>query len=83
MDEVLAQLLPAVEEQLASPDTPYVAETYQRLLTHDDIDAEEAKNLIAFCLADELEALEREERPFNAERYQTLLSLLPTMPEGR
>lgn len=82
MDDLITQLLPAVEQQLNSPDTPYVTETYKRLLEIDDIDAEEAKNMIAFCLADEIEAVDREERDFSPERYQTLLALLPIMPEG-
>ena len=39
--------------------------------------------MLAFCLADEIEAMTSEERPFNTERYQLLLTLLPAMPEGR
>lgn len=83
MDDLITQLLPAVEQQLNSSETPYVSEAFTRLLTHDDIDEAEAKNMIAFCLADELETLDREDRDFSAARYQTLLSLLPTMPEGK
>lgn len=83
MDDVLKHLLPAVEQQLTSPDTPYVAEAHRRLCTeHEDIDPEEAKAMIAFCLADELEAMELEGRSFDPQRYQLLLSFLPTMPEA-
>ena len=83
MDEAVEQLIPAVEQQLASPVTLYVKETFERLLTEPDIEEDEAKAMIAFCLADEIEALEIEKRDFSEERYQTLLSLLPIMPEGR
>lgn len=78
--EILA-LLPAVDEQLASPETPFVAEAYQSLLGEDDIEEEEAKYMIAFCLADEIEKMNKEERPFDSNRYQMLLTLLPALPE--
>lgn len=78
--EILA-LLPAIEEQLTSPETPFVAKTLSNLLAEDDIEEEEAKYMIAFCLADEIEKMNREERPFNLERYQLLLTLLPALPE--
>ena len=83
MDEALEKLRPAIEEQLASPDTPYVKEAYERILEEPDIDEEEAKSMLAFCLADEIEAMMAAERDFDSERYQMLLTLLPVMPEGR
>jgi len=83
MDEALEKIIPAVEQQIDSPATPYVKEAFERLVGTDEIDEHEAKAMIAFCLADEVEALEREKRDFSEERYQTLLSFLPTMPEGR
>lgn len=78
--EILA-LLPAIDEQLASPETPFVAEALASLLEQDDIEEEEAKYMLAFCLADEIEKMTSEERPFNLARYQLLLTLLPTLPE--
>ena len=83
MDEALNDLLPAIAEQLESPDTPYVREAYERLLEEPDFDEEEARAMLAFCLADELEAMTADERSFDAERYQMLLKLLPAMPEGK
>lgn len=83
MDEAIGHLLPAIEEQLQSPETRYVRETFERLLTEPDIDEEEARAMLAFCLADELEAMTVEERTFDTPRYQMLLNLLPVMPEGR
>lgn len=81
MNEIVEMLLPAVEQQMESPETPFVAATFSRLIALDDIDADEARRLIAFCLADESERMREEERAFNLERYQHLLDLLPTMPE--
>jgi len=85
MDPIIAELLPAIEEQLASPDTPYVADTFDHLinLPDEDISPEEAKQMIAFCLADEIDTMATEDRPFNPTRYQLLLKLLPTLPEGK
>lgn len=78
--EILA-LLPAIEEQLTSAQTPFVQSALTSLLAEDDIEDEEAKYMLAFCLADEIEKMNSEDRPFNLERYQLLLSLLPTLPE--
>jgi len=83
MDEVVTALLPAIAQQLKSPDTPYVMETYLRLAKDTAIEDQEARHMLAFCLADEIETLEREERPFDPARYQMLLNLLPALPEGR
>ena len=83
MDEAVEKLLPAIEEQLNSPETPYVREAFYRILTKPNIEEEEAKAMLAFCLADEVEAMMADERDFDSNRYQTLLELLPVMPEGR
>lgn len=83
MDEILLQLLPAIEEQLKSPETPYVRETFDRLIQDPEIDEDEAKAMLAFCLADEVEMMQDHKRLFDADRYQLLLQLLPIMPEGR
>ena len=80
MDEGIEQLVPAVEQQLASPENPYVQETYQRLLQDPEIDEHEAKLMIALCLADESERMLDEESEFDSDRYQTLLSFLPKLP---
>ena len=83
MDEAVEKLLPAIEEQLSSKETPYVRTAYERILEEPDIEEDEAKAMLAFCLADEIEAMMTNERPFDSDRYQMLLSLLPVMPEGR
>ena len=80
MDDGVEQVVPAVEQQLISPETPYVDETYQRLLQDPDIDEEEAKLMIALCLADESECMVAGNREFDVARYRTLLTLLPKLP---
>jgi hypothetical protein len=81
MSEIIEMLIPAVEEQITSAETPFVKEAYQRLLKEPDIDEEEAKKMIALCLADESERMMDDHCAFNLERYKTLLNLLPTLPE--
>ena len=83
MDEAVESLIPAINEQMDSPETLYVRETYERLVSEPDIEDDEARAMLAFCLADEIEAMTAGERPFDTERYQLLLTLLPAMPEGR
>ena len=38
MSEILEMLIPAVEQQIASPETPFVRAAFERLLTEADID---------------------------------------------
>ncbi len=78
--EILA-LLPAIEEQLSSPETPFVTQAYKTLLATDGIESEEATYMLAFCLADEIEKMTQEKRPFDSNRYEMLLKLLPALPQ--
>ena len=80
MDDGIEQLIPAVEQQISSTETPYVGQAYRRLLEEPDIDEHEAKLMIALCLADESEAMVEKERDFDITRYQKLLTLLPILP---
>ena len=80
MKDGIEQLVPAVEQQISSPETPYVARTFQRLLTDPAIDEHEAKLMLALCLADESEAMVQQKRDFNVSRYCDLLDLLPKLP---
>ena len=81
--EIALKLIPAVEEQLASRDTPYVKQHFDRLLKEEDCDEQEAKEMIALCLADEIERMEREnDRQFNQTRYQMMLGFLPKLPDA-
>lgn len=82
-DPEIHALLPAIDQQLASPDTPFVAETLAHLVHDHAIDLDEARYMIAFCLADEIERLGATDTAFDLKRYQTLLQLLPTLPEAK
>lgn len=79
-EELSDKLMPAVEEQIASPETPFVREHYDRLRAEGEEDRE-AKKLIALCLADEVEQMQLENRPFNLSRYEQMLQFLPVIPE--
>lgn len=78
--DLVSSLIPAVEQQLESPDTPFVKETYERLLENEFSD-DEAKKAIALCLADESNRMFIDKRDFDLERYQELLDDLPELPE--
>ena len=79
--ELLATLVPAVEQQMSSAETAFVKEAFERVVTESEIEAEEVKLMLAVCLADEMERMLAEEREFDLERYRTLLELLPALPE--
>ena len=82
-DDLVKNLVPAVEQQLESEQTPFVKDTLDRLLkSNEEIDAEEAKMMIALCLADESNRMFIDKRDFDLRRYQALLSNLPELPEA-
>jgi len=78
--ELSEKLLPAVEEQMESSETVFVKEHYERLLGEGE-EEDEAKKLIALCLADEVEMMQKENRSFNLDRYEQMLQFLPIVPE--
>jgi hypothetical protein len=75
-DELLADLLTAVEQQITSPQTPYVAATVQRLLKL-GMEASEAKSQIALCLGEEMDEVLRKRRAFDEKAYRASLNALP------
>lgn len=77
-ENLIESLLPAVEQQLESPDTPYVKKTFTRLVEKEALSPEEAKELIALCLADESNRMFIDKRDFDVARYQQLLAGLPS-----
>ncbi len=79
-DDLLPDLLAAVEQQLVSPQTKYVAKTYQRLLKA-GLEENEAKNQIALCLGEEMDAVLRQKRGFDEKAYRFALDELPLQPE--
>ncbi len=80
-EELSLSLIPAVEQQLESSETPFVKEHFDRLIQEDEIDEHEAKKMIALCLADEVETMQKEQRSFNLPRYQQMVQFLPLLPE--
>ena len=75
------ELITAVQQQKQSDETPFVMATYIRL-TQDGCESEEADELIACCLANELKAMDKENRDFDIKRYEQLLTWLPLLPEN-
>lgn len=78
--ELSTNLIPAVEQQMESEETPFVKEHYTRLV-EEGIEETEAKMMIALCLADEVETLQKEGREFNLLRYESMIQFLPILPE--
>jgi hypothetical protein len=79
-DELLADLLAAVEQQLTSPQTKYVAKTFDRLVKG-GLEISEAKSQIALCLGEEMDQVLRKGRRFNENAYRAALGELPFAPE--
>ncbi|MGC4014003.1 MAG: hypothetical protein QM755_05715 [Luteolibacter sp.] len=75
-EDLLPELLAAVEQQLTSPQTKYVAKTLERLLKLGVPEAE-AKEQIALCLGQEMDAAYRKRRGFDEKSYKGLLDELP------
>lgn len=73
---LLPELLAAVEQQLTSRQTPYVAKTLQRLVAL-GIAEDEAKQQIAICLAETIEEMTKKHRGFDEKAYRTALDELP------
>ena len=74
---LIESLLPAVEQQLESPQTPYVKSTFIRLVEQEKLSPDHAKELIAICLADESNRMFIDKRDFDVTRYEQLLADLP------
>ena len=75
-DDLLPDLITAVEQQLASPQTPYVAKTLGRLVKL-GVDESDAKTQIALCLGEEMDAILRTRKPFDEKSYRARLDALP------
>ena len=80
-DDLLPDLLAAVEQQLVSPQTPYVAKTLARLLGL-GVEESEAKTQIALCLGEEMDNILRTRKPFDEQSYRVNLDGLPQAEEN-
>ena len=76
-ESLIESLMPAVDQQLESDQTPYVKATFDRLVEQEQLSPDLAKELIAICLADESNRMYVDKRDFDIHRYQQLLEELP------
>ncbi|MDG1358440.1 MAG: hypothetical protein P8P36_09630 [Akkermansiaceae bacterium] len=76
-ESLIESLLPAVDQQLESAQTTYVKSTFDRLVEQEQLSPDQAKELIAICLADESNRMYIDKRDFDIQRYQQLLEELP------
>jgi hypothetical protein len=79
-DELLSDLLAAVEQQLVSPQTSYVAKTLERLSAA-GLTVEQAKEQIALCLGEVMDEMMRSRRGFDEKAYREALAGLPLAGE--
>lgn len=75
-DDLFPDLLAALEQQLTSPQTKYVASTLVRLLIR-GLDEESAKAQMALCLGEEMDQVLRRHRGFDEAAYRAALDALP------
>lgn len=75
-DDLFADLISAVEQQLASPQTPYVAKHFNRLVQQ-GLSEDEAKAQIAECLGEEMDQVLRTRKGFDEKAYKSALESLP------
>ncbi|WP_312930030.1 hypothetical protein [Stutzerimonas nitrititolerans] len=73
-------LIQAIENQLEAGDPPAAQATLNKL-TLVGYEREESIKLMALALAREIRQMLDEDRPFDAEGYETLLRGLPELPE--
>ena len=80
-DEMIEDLLPAVQEQLSAPETAYVKGCLERLTAKEKLEEQEALELIAQALAVVINEMVVGGRPFDSEKYRSLLKDLPLLPD--
>lgn len=81
MSDLLPDLLLAVDQQLDSPQTPYVRKTLDRLIKA-GLEEAEAKSQIALCLGEEMDQVLRKKRGFDEKSYRVSLDALPLPDEA-
>lgn len=80
-EEMIETLVPAVREQLESPDTAYVKNCLERLTGREKLEEQEALELMAQALAITINAMMVVGRPFDSGKYKALLKDLPALPD--
>lgn len=76
-----ATLIQAVENQLEAGEPAFVQAVLNKLLLV-GYEREEILQLMALVLADEIDAMLRDDRPFDAARYEQGLRALPELPQA-
>ncbi|MDN3235167.1 hypothetical protein [Pseudomonas sp. WAC2] len=77
---VESHLISAIENQLAAGEPPFTQAVLNKL-TLVGHEREEIVHLMAIVLANEIETMMTEDRPFDTARYEQLLRALPDLPE--
>lgn len=80
-EEMIETLVPAVREQLESPDTAYVKNCLERLTGREKLEEQEALELMAQALAITINAMMVGGSPFDSGKYKALLKDLPALPD--
>ena len=80
-EEMIETLVPAVREQLESPDTAYVKNCLERLTGREKLGEQEALELMAQALAITINAMVVGGRSFDSEKYKALFKDLPALPD--
>ncbi len=75
-DPLLETLLVAVDQQIGSPETPFVRKTYERLVKL-GLAETLAREQIAICLGEESEIMLRKKQVFDIKGYRKRLDELP------
>jgi cytochrome c556 len=81
-DETFAEetLIQAIENQLETGE-PAATQATLNKLTLVGYERDEILKMMALVLADEIRQMLEDDRPFDVERYETLLRALPDLPE--
>lgn len=80
LDVVRTNLLQMVDQQLRTQDPPETRRTWRRLQAA-GFSADEAREMIASVVWDEMRSMSEEDRPFDRRRFARLLDRLPDLPE--
>lgn len=75
-DDLLPDLLAAIEQQLVSVETPYVEKTLARLVAL-GIEDNEAKSQMALSLGEQIDTMHETGKPFDEKAYRAALEALP------
>lgn len=79
-EDLLSDLLTAVDQQMVSQQTKYVAKTHGRLCAL-GLTGDQAREQIAVCLGEVMDGMMRARRGFDEKAYKAALDALPMEEE--